>query len=196
MLRVGEPEWEPLLNFAPDHVIDFMWMFAVELTDGTRLQAYKHRRTNRNLYLDSGGRPHILVRDTSHEIKEPGEYEEVKSGLALELVLEMADERATLFRQNISAEFERLKWTRSATKHRISRVRIRHALENCTLVFKEAPPSNHPSATDTRLVFLGRDAAGMALEVIAVESEGANLLVIHAMKLRPQYRNVYAEVRP
>jgi hypothetical protein len=38
-----EPEWQPLLDFAPDHVGDFMWMFAVELEDGRRLEAYKHR---------------------------------------------------------------------------------------------------------------------------------------------------------
>jgi hypothetical protein len=42
MLPVDVPEWEPLLNLAPDHIDDFMWMFSVELKDGTRLQAHKH----------------------------------------------------------------------------------------------------------------------------------------------------------
>jgi hypothetical protein len=41
MLRVDGPEWEPLFNLAPDHVGDFMWMFAVQLADGTRLQAIR-----------------------------------------------------------------------------------------------------------------------------------------------------------
>src|ERR1700748_126911 len=41
-LRLDAPEWEPLLNLAPDHVVDFMWMGAIQLTDGTRIQAYKH----------------------------------------------------------------------------------------------------------------------------------------------------------
>jgi hypothetical protein len=25
------PEWQPLLDFAPEHVDDFMWMFELEL---------------------------------------------------------------------------------------------------------------------------------------------------------------------
>jgi hypothetical protein len=195
-LPAREPEWEPLLNFAPDHVIDFTWMYAVELTDGTRLQAYENRRTDRLLHLDSAGRAYALVRKASCKIEEPGEFEEVNPQLALELVLGKADERAILFRQNVPAEFNRLEWARSATKHRISRERIRNVLEHCELIFKGAPPADCPRARDKRWVFLGRDRTGTDLEVIAVESEDGSLLVIHAMKLRPRYRNVYAEVRP
>lgn len=32
------------------------------------------------------------------------------------------------------------------------------------------------------------------MEVIAVETDHANLLVIHAMRLRPRYRKAYEEV--
>lgn len=46
-----------------------------------------------------------------------------------------------------------------------------------------------------RWVFLGEDATGIALEVIAVETDHANLLVIHAMRLRPRYQKAYEEVR-
>jgi len=44
-----------------------------------------------------------------------------------------------------------------------------------------------------RLVFLGDDAKGVALEVMAVELEDGDLLVIHAMKLSTRYRDRYEE---
>lgn len=45
---------------------------------------------------------------------------------------------------------------------------------------------------DERLVFLGDDATGRALEVMAVRTE-RGLLVIHAMDLRPKWRALYEE---
>lgn len=57
MLDARAPEWEPLLNFAPDHIDDFMWMYSVDLKDGTRLQAYKHYWTRRYLHLDGRNGP-------------------------------------------------------------------------------------------------------------------------------------------
>jgi uncharacterized DUF497 family protein len=104
-------------------------------------------------------------------------------------------ERAIVFRQNIAAEFEQIDWARSATKHRISRERIRYVLENSTTAFKEEPPPDRPRARDTRLLVLGEDAQGILLEVIAVESKDDSLTVIHAMKLRNRYRSRYEEVR-
>ena len=50
-------------------------------------------------------------------------------------------------------------------------------------------------AASTRLVFLGDDAKGTTLEVMAVELEGGSLLVIHAMPLRDRYRKQYEEVK-
>ena len=47
--------------------------------------------------------------------------------------------------------------------------------------------------TAMRLVFLGDDAEGVPLEVIAVELECGGLLVIHAMPLRDRYRSQYEE---
>lgn len=61
MLPVDVPEWEPLLNSAPDHVHDFMWMYSVELKDGTRLQAYKHYWTRGYLHLDNLGRSFVYT---------------------------------------------------------------------------------------------------------------------------------------
>jgi hypothetical protein len=48
---------------------------------------------------------------------------------------------------------------------------------------------------DDRLVFLGDDATGRALEVMAVRTE-TGLLVIHVMDLRPKWRPLYEEGRP
>jgi hypothetical protein len=106
-----------------------------------------------------------------------------------------ADERAKVFRQNVAAEFQRLEWARSATKHRISKTRARHVLENCLAILEEDPPPGHPNAIDPRLVFLGEDPEGVALEVIAVETDQELLTVIHVMELRPRYRGTYEEVR-
>ena len=43
-----------------------------------------------------------------------------------------------------------------------------------------------------RVLLLGDDASGRALEVIAVE-EVDRLVVIHAMDLRPKFRRLYEE---
>lgn len=51
MLGTDTPIWEPLLELVPEHIDDFMWMFEVELEDGTKAQAYKHRWTRRYLHL-------------------------------------------------------------------------------------------------------------------------------------------------
>jgi hypothetical protein len=86
-----------------------------------------------------------------------------------------------------------LKWARAATKHRISRERSRYVIERCGLRFKQEPPSGAPISASSRLVFLGDDADGIALEVMAIELDNENLLVIHAMPLRDRYRKQYEE---
>jgi hypothetical protein len=47
-----EPNWEPILHLARIYVDEFMWMGEIELTGGTRLQAYKHYWTRRYIHLD------------------------------------------------------------------------------------------------------------------------------------------------
>jgi hypothetical protein len=89
----------------------------------------------------------------------------------------------------------KLKWARAATKHRISRERSRYVIEHCGLRFEEEPPADAPAGTSTRLVFLGEDANGTALEVMAVELDDGSLLVIHAMPLRKRYQKQYEEVK-
>ena len=55
-----EPDWQPLLDLlaaaeAPGVIDDFMWMFAIDLEDGRRLQVYKHYWTRRYIHLDGEG---------------------------------------------------------------------------------------------------------------------------------------------
>jgi hypothetical protein len=63
-------------------------------------------------------------------------------------------------------------------------------IEHCGLVFRVPPPADR---REERLVYLGDDEAGNALEVVAIEVEGDGLLVIHAMTLRARYRASYEE---
>jgi hypothetical protein len=55
------PDWGPLVQLAPDHVDEFMWMFEVELENGVALHAYKHRETRHYLHLDSAGRAFVYI---------------------------------------------------------------------------------------------------------------------------------------
>lgn len=48
---------------------------------------------------------------------------------------------------------------------------------------------------DNRLVCLGDDANGRAIEVIAVEGDKDDLIVIHAMPLRDKYLAQYEEAK-
>lgn len=88
-----------------------------------------------------------------------------------------------------------LRWARSATRHRIARERSRYVLEHCGLRFEQPPPAGAPAGAEPRLVYLGDDADGVALEVMAVELEDGSLLVIHAMALRDRYRERYEEAK-
>jgi hypothetical protein len=101
---------------------------------------------------------------------------------------------AIIVRQN-SWSAKNLRWTRSATRHRISRARSRYVIEHCSLRFREEAPSWAFGRSDPRFAFLGDDADGVALEVLAVELEDESLLVIHAMELRRRYRGRYEEAK-
>jgi hypothetical protein len=88
-----------------------------------------------------------------------------------------------------------IRWARSATRHRISRDRSRHVIQHCGLRFEQPAPSSAPASADPRLVYLGDDAGGVPLEVMAIELEDGDLLVIHAMPLRERYREQYEEAK-
>lgn len=84
---------------------------------------------------------------------------------------------------SVSVEF-----TQSARKHRIARARVRQVLADP--VAEAVLPSE--AGLQERLVFLGDDEFGRALEVLAVRTD-RGLLVIHAMDLRPKWRHLYEE---
>jgi hypothetical protein len=88
-----------------------------------------------------------------------------------------------------------VRFARSATKHRVSKENIRHVIAHCGLSFEESAPTRDEEVLDRRLVCLGDDAAGRALEVIAVEGPGSELIVIHAMALRNKYKAQYEEAK-
>jgi hypothetical protein len=85
-----------------------------------------------------------------------------------------------------------MRWAKSAFKHGIATERSRYVVEHAFGVF-DVPAADDP-ATD-RLLFLGNDASGVPLEVVAIEVQLANdtweLLIIHAMRLRVTYRELY-----
>jgi hypothetical protein len=66
-------------------------------------------------------------------------------------------------------------------------------IQHCGLWFQVPAPA---PGLDERLLFLGDDETGVALEVVAVELKADGILVIHAMELRERYRPYYDEARP
>lgn len=95
-----------------------------------------------------------------------------------------------IVRRNVLRDFYRVEWARSATRHRISRRRIRSMLEGDCVHLVEAAPR---PGLQRRHVFLGEDEDQNSLEVIAVRLSGGDLLVIHAMPMRERYRFDYEE---
>jgi hypothetical protein len=93
----------------------------------------------------------------------------------------------------------RLSWTHASRRHGIARKDARYVIEHCGLVFTVPAPAGSLAADD-RLVFLGDDQSGRALEVIGVEMESPvageqHLRVVHAMELREKYRGQYEEAK-
>jgi hypothetical protein len=78
-----------------------------------------------------------------------------------------------------------IRWARSATKHRISRQRSGYVVQTATTILSEPAPAGSRLTAD-RLLFLGVDEDGILLEVMAVATDQA-LLIIHAMKMRAKY---------
>lgn len=83
---------------------------------------------------------------------------------------------------------KRIAFARSARKHQIGRGRVRQVIADPVVTI--ALPAQGEG--DERLVFLGDDATGRALEVMAVRIDHG-LLVIHAMDLRPKWRALHEE---
>ncbi len=83
-----------------------------------------------------------------------------------------------------------IEFTQSARKHRIGRARVRQVLADP--IAEAILPAEQ--GRQERLVFVGDDESGRALEVMAVRTN-RGLLVIHAMDLRPKWRTLYEEAK-
>jgi len=79
----------------------------------------------------------------------------------------------------------------SAFRHRVSRERILHLLATAIALYNPLPVD--PDEEDL-VLFLGFDANGMPLEVMAIELDDGSLMVIHAMRLRRKYEGRLREL--
>lgn len=83
-------------------------------------------------------------------------------------------------------------FAKSRRRHRIGRARARHVIQNPYVVVRQPAPADS-AQRDDRLVFLGDDHTGRALEVMAIQTGENALHVIHVMDLRDKYRPHYEE---
>jgi hypothetical protein len=66
------PDWGPLENLLDTELCgQFMWMFAVDLQDGTRLNAYKHIWTRCYFHLADDGRAFNYVGEDRYRGVDP-----------------------------------------------------------------------------------------------------------------------------
>ena len=188
MLSVHAPEWEPLLHVASRHIDEFMWMFAIELADGTRLQAYRNYWTRSYLHLDGEGRAFVYL--------ESERYEEMDLGWALFRTLEedvLNKERfGHLWEKNFDPAAIELHWVPAATSLGISRERSEHVIRACGLRFSNRTDHGAPEPYDWPVLFVGEDAEQVALEVAAIGVGEEAFLVFHASALRDAYRGLLA----
>jgi len=84
----------------------------------------------------------------------------------------------------------KFRFTKSARKHHIGRARVVFVIENAHNVV----PQVRPGQPDV-LMYLGDDQTGRALEVGIVVLDEGDVLVIHAMDLRPKFQKDYDEGR-
>jgi hypothetical protein len=186
IVRGGEihglrPDWRPLLDFAPDEIPEFMWMFRVDLDDGTVVEAYKHSWTRSYLHLDAEGR--------AYAFRGGGWYEETDPRSLLEEVLEGCESRASIVRQNDWVDGERIGWARSATRHRVGRDRSLWIIQHAGICFEHGLGRRR----EPLLLFVGDDEDERPLEVIAAEGPMRGLTVIHSMHLRDRFEDDYME---
>jgi hypothetical protein len=85
----------------------------------------------------------------------------------------------------------RVRFTQSARRHRVAVGRARQVINSPVVTLTLPPPA---PGVDDRLVFLGDDETGRALEVVAIELPDC-LLVIHVQDLQAKFRPYYEKAR-
>jgi hypothetical protein len=86
--RDDTPNWAPLEDLLGDELCaHFMWMGAVELEDGTRLDMYKHRWTRCYFHLSRDGRTFYYIWPDD-DMDEEERYREWEPYAAIEAVFE------------------------------------------------------------------------------------------------------------
>jgi hypothetical protein len=185
--RREEPVWEPLLELAPEDIDDFMWMGEIELTDGARVQLYKHYWTRRYLHLDIGGRAFVYL--------DGDRYEEVDAEWLLPFLFRRRESRGDIVRRGEWIDDAEVDWVPSAVRFGIEPERSLHVIRTAGLCFEDDPDARHRWDEFLRpfVVFLGDDEDGVALEVMAVRRRDGGLLVVHAALLGVDFGDEYAE---
>ncbi len=79
-------------------------------------------------------------------------------------------------------------FAQSARRHRVGRARVLQAMQNAAVTAQMPAEGDRQE----RIVYLGEDDSGRALEVLAVRTD-RGLLVIHAMDLRAKWRGLYEQ---
>lgn len=72
----------------------------------------------------------------------------------------------------------------AALKHGPTETSIRHAVEHSLV------EADDETEAGTRRLIIGPDPAGNLLELLAIETDTGDLLVFHAMTMRPKYRDL------
>jgi hypothetical protein len=180
-VRCLGPDWRPLLDFRPDQIPEFMWMFRVDLDDGTVVEAYKHSRTRQYLHLDHDGRAYVSLGNRR--------YEETDLQALLDEALAGHRSRASIVRRNEWIDGERIGWARSATRHRIPRRQTLFVIQHAGICFQGGVGRRG----EPRLYVFSDDEERRPLEVVAYENGGGELLVVHSMLLREKFEEDYEE---
>jgi hypothetical protein len=107
MTQGDRPDWRPLQELVGDRVTgDFMWMYEVELSDGSSLQAYKHIDTRRYIHLDAGS--------AAFAYESPGRYREVPAADVLAEVFADLPRLADVTTEQVEASLQAVKRLREA----------------------------------------------------------------------------------
>ena len=81
--------------------------------------------------------------------------------------------------------YDRVRLTKSATKHGISEVDIRHAQNHAIKIFDYFDDLDR-----RRILMIGPDQSGNLLELLIAINPDTSLKIFHAMKLRPKFEGL------